>query len=204
LRHFGSVVGDYISGINDDDLLQALIFDSQADARCIRAAARRLLELRGIKRVREIMADRRKVKPGDFESTELATLAQLLTSPYVRVRLATLDKKNVSKEAAEKTLTGLKANLDARMSWEKAYEKAADALSDKAGSEREGGSRTFLCYRYDGLISPTGFDLLDRSISIELPPEHVRKLFDAKIGVHRLDTDERYWLYFVEAVYERD
>jgi hypothetical protein len=200
---FGATVGDYISRISDDELLRALLFDPRADAPCVRAAARRLLELRGVKEVRAMLADRRRTNPGDFTGTELATLTQLLTSPYARVRVASVDKKDVPKEAAEKALAGFKADLAAGIPWQRAYRTAADLLFDKERSRKEGGGwRTFLCYRYDGLISPAGFDLLDRRISDQLDAGHVRKLFEAKGDVHRLDTADAFWLYYVEAYYE--
>jgi|OpeIllAssembly_1097287.scaffolds.fasta_scaffold344510_1 hypothetical protein len=198
----GSAVEDYVSSISDEELLKALLFDPQADAACVRAAARRLLGLRGVKYVRTMLADRRKTNVADFARTELATLTQLLASPYARVHVASLDKKDASKEAAENALTGLNADLTAGVPWERAYRMAADRLFDKERSQREGGSRTFLCYRYDGLISPTGFDLLDRRISEELPPGHIGRLFEAKVRVLRLETADAYWLYHVEAFYE--
>lgn len=200
---FGSSVGDYVSRIGDEELLKALLFDPQADAVCVRAASRRLLELRGVQVLRAILAERRKTDPADFARVELATLTQLLASPYVRLRVASLDKKDVPREQAETALADLKTALVAAVPWERAYGKAADLLFDKERSRREGGGwRTFLCYRYDGLVSPTGFDLLDRRISDQLDPSHVRKLFEAKAVVHRLETAAEYWLYYVEAIYE--
>jgi hypothetical protein len=203
MRALGHEGGDFIGRVTDPDLLAALLFDGQADAACMRSAARRLLELRGVKHLRAVLSARRKTNPADFNGSELATLTQLLASPYARVRVASLDKKDATKEAAEKALVGLKADLAAGVPWGRAYRAAADLLFDKVRSEKEGGGwRTFLCYRYDGLISPAGFDVLDRRISKELPPDHIGKLFEAKTGVHRLETAEVYWLYYVEAFTE--
>lgn len=203
MRALGEEVGDYISRVTDPDLLEALLFDVRADSVCVRSAARRLLELQGVKHLRVVLADRRKTNPADFTGSELATLTQLLASPYVRVHVASLDKKDATKEAAEKALAGLKADLAAGVPWQRAYLAAADLLPDKERSAKEGGGwRTFLCYRYDGLISPTGFDILHRQISEQLPPDHIGKLFEAKNGVHRLETPEAYWLYYAEAFTE--
>jgi hypothetical protein len=200
---FGAAVGDYVSRISDEQLLTALLFDPRADAACVRSASRRLLELRGVKHVRAMLADRRKTNAADFAGTELATLTQILASPYARVRVASLDKKDATKEMAEKALAGLKADLAAGVTWQRAYRAAADILFDKERSQKEGGGwRTFLCYRYDGLISPTGFDLFDRRISEQLHPDHIGKLFEAKGGVQRLETADAYWLYYIEAFYE--
>jgi hypothetical protein len=200
---FGAAVGDYVSRMTDEELLKALLFDPRADAACVRSAARRLLELRGVRHVRAMLADRRKTNAADSAGTELATLTQLLASPYARVRVASLDKKDATKEVAEKALAVLKADLAAGVAWDRAYRAAADLLFDKERSQKEGGGwRTFLCYRYDGLISPTGFDLLDRRISGQLPSNHIDKLFEGKGGVHHLETADAYWMYYVETFYE--
>ena len=140
-RAFGADVQDYVSRINDDELLRSLLFHPRADAACERAAGRRLLELRGVTHVRQMLAERRKTNPDDFIRTELATLTELLTSPYVRVHVACLDKQDATKELAEKALAGLKADLAAGVSWEKAYQAAADLLPDKEGSQKEGAGR---------------------------------------------------------------
>jgi len=200
---FGDRVGDYIGRVNDPDLLKALLFDSRADDTCVRAATRRFLELRGVKQLRETFAERRRTNPGDFERNELATLGQLLMSPYARVHVASLERKDASKEAAEKALTHLQRDLASGATWSRAYEASAEDVFDKERSRKEGGGwRTFLCYRYEGLISPIGFDLLDRRISRDLPSGHVEKLFKAKGAVHRFETADAYWLYYVEAMYE--
>jgi hypothetical protein len=199
----GEAVGHYIRCIGDDELVKALLFDPRADAACVRAAARRLVELRSVKEVRALIAARRKTDPGLFTGAELATFTQLLASPYAQIQVAFVNKKDAPKEEAERALSRLKADLTAGVPWKKAYGATADLLFDKERSRKEGGGwRTFLCYRYGGLISPTGFDLLDRRISDELDPRHIRKLFEAKGGVHRLETERGYWLYYVEAFYD--
>jgi hypothetical protein len=198
---FEAEVGHYVSRIGNDELLKSLMFDPQANDACIRASARRLLELRGVTYMRTLLADKQKTDPTEFARAELATLTQLLVSPYVRVRAASIDKKDVPKDRAEKTLAALKADLAAKVPWNEAYGKAADSISDTERSRRDGGSRTFLCYRYDGLMSSVGFDLLNRQITQELDPNHIRKLFEVGWGIHRMDTRDRYWLYYVEAFY---
>jgi hypothetical protein len=200
---FGSGVGDYVSRINDQELLKSLLFDTKADPACVQAAASRLIDLRGVKAVKSILADWRKKNPADFVSTELATLSQLLASQYLRVQVASLEKKDVPKEVADKALTSLKGDLAAGVPWDRAYRKAADSLFDKEASQKQGGGwRTFLCYRYKGVISETGFNVLDRRISDKLHPDHVRKLFEAKGGILQFETADMYWLYYIEAFYE--
>jgi hypothetical protein len=202
MRAFGDAVEDYISRISDDELLKSLLFDYRADNACVRAAASRLLERCGVKELRALLSERRKTNPGDFTRSELATLTQLLASPYAWIRVASLDKKDVSKEVAEKTLAGLKADLTAGLAWGDAYSKAADLLPDKERSRKEGTRITFLCYSYSGLISPTGFDLHTRFISDRLDASHIRKLFETKQRLYQHETTSAYWLYFVEKFYD--
>ena len=202
MRAFGCAVEDYVSHIRDVEFLKTLVFDPQADNACFHAASSQLLQRRGVNDLRAIRAERHKSDPGDFNRSELATLTQLLTSPYARILVASLDKKDASKDLAEKALESLTTDLAAGITWHMAYRKAADLLPDRERAQKEGGWRTLLCYCYDGLVSPTGFDLLTRTMSDRLDPGHVRKLFEAKGRVHRLETETAYWVYFVEAVYE--
>ena len=44
--------------------------------------------------------------------------------------------------------------------------------------------------------------MLERYISNVLDPGHIRKLFEGKVGVHRMETADAYWLYYVDAFYE--
>jgi hypothetical protein len=202
MRAWGDAVGDYISRITDVELLKALVFDPRADADCFRAAVRRLLSLTGVRDVRAMLAERRKTDPTDFSRAELATLTQLLASPYARVKVALLQRKDAEKEVAERVLRDMKAELATGGSWDRAYRKAADLLPDTRRAQEEKGWRTHLCYLYDGLISPTGFDLLDRRISDQLNHDHIRQVFETKGGVHLWETKDCYWLYYVEKIDE--
>src|SRR5262245_39090905 len=175
LRAFGDSVDDYISRIADPDLLEALLLDRGADSACVQAAARRLLDTRGTKTVRAILAARQ----GEWNHrTEVATLAQLLTASYARVKVAAIDKSDVEPERAQSVLSGLKAGLGSGDPWAQAYRRASESLPNARG----GG--TFVGYRYDGLISPNGFDLMYRWNAGELESAHVRALFAAKGGTH--------------------
>jgi hypothetical protein len=202
-RALGTHVQNYVSRISDDELLTALLFHPRADAACERAAGRRLLELRGVTHVRQILAERRKTNPDDFIRTELATLTELLTSPYLRFGAASLDKQDATKEQTEKSLASLKAGLAKGVPWEQAYQTAADLLLDKRGPQTDGEGRPSLLHnRYHALISPTGFDVLERYISNILAPDHIRALFETKVGVYRMETADEYWFYYVEAFHE--
>jgi hypothetical protein len=203
MRAFGDAVDDYISRIGDADLLEALLFNPQADQRCIRASFGRLIEVRGVPAVRAMLAERRKSHPRDLGNAERAMLAQLLTSPYARARAVSIEKSAVEPNRAEKVLVALAADLAAGVPWERAYMAAANVLFDEERSRKEaGGWRTFLCYRYDGLISPLGLDLLSLRNTEQVPPAHIERIFEAKKGTLKLETADRHWLYFIEACYD--
>ena len=57
LRVIGSEVGDYIAQIQDADLLAALIFNSRAEADCVREAIRQLIILKGPVHVAQLFAE---------------------------------------------------------------------------------------------------------------------------------------------------
>jgi hypothetical protein len=194
LRTFGDSVDDYISRIADPDLLEALLLDPGADSACVQAAARRLLDTRGTKMVRAILAARQREWN---RRPEVATLAQLLTASYARVKVAAIDKSDVEPGRAQSVLNGLKADLERGDPWARAYIRAYESLPDT----RRGG--TLIGYRYDGLISPNGFDLMYRWNAGELESAHVRALFAARGGTHIWESADAYWLYHTEAFDEQ-
>src|SRR5262245_48723230 len=88
LRVIGSQVGDYISQIQDAELLAALIFNSWAEADCVREAIRQLIVVKGPGYVARALAEKQKTDPAALERTELAIPLQLLQSPFVSVKVA--------------------------------------------------------------------------------------------------------------------
>jgi hypothetical protein len=44
--------------------------------------------------------------------------------------------------------------------------------------------------------------VLERYISNILAPDHIRALFETKVGVYRMETADEYWFYYVEAFHE--
>jgi hypothetical protein len=198
MRSWGDAVDDYVSAIDNVELLQALLFEPRADSACVQAAARRLLQVQGVRAVRAMLSEERRKDPRRFLTKDLATLTQLLAGPYAWIEACSLDKKDAESELAEKVLGFLKADLNAGIPWAKAYRKAAELVPYKL----KGRPETHLCHVYGGLISPTGFDILDRYMTDQLDASVVRKLFDVKVGVHRLDTADRYWLFQVKAIEE--
>lgn len=202
MLYWGECSSHYISRIKNTDLLYAMLFDPQADSVCFHATSRQLLELVGVRELRATLATRRKNDSKGYFGKEATVLSQLLNFSYAKIKVACLQKKDVEKDLAVQVLRDLKSDLSDGRTWDTAYRRAADRLLDKKRSEKEGGSRTFLCYKYAGLISPSGFDILSYSISDELLPEHIQKVFAAKGAVRLLETNDAYWLYHCEGICE--
>jgi hypothetical protein len=203
LRVLGSEVVDYISRIEDADLLAALIFDRRAQADTFRAAVSRLSELKGVGHLARLLADKRQTEPAAFTHSELAVLSQLLRSPYVGIKVARVLPEDMEPEKAESALQALKKDLQAGMSWADAYRKHADLHPDlRARAENPRSTRTLVCYHCDGSVSPDGFDIRTYWTRESLPLEHLRELFRAKGGTHIFKGAGGVYLYHVENYYD--
>src|SRR5579864_1387751 len=117
LRVIGSEVGDYISQIKDADLLAALIFNSRAEADCVREAIRQLIVLKGPGHVARLFTEKKKADPAALERTELAIPLQLLQSPYVSVKVARIAGEDMDPETAGTVLANMSTELRAGKAW---------------------------------------------------------------------------------------
>lgn len=128
--------------------------------------------------------------------SELAVLAQLLRSPYAAIQVARITNDDMELSAAERALQEMRVDLEAGTSWADAYRKAADKhpdLKDRAKDPRS--VRTLVCYLYDSVVSPTGFDILRYTVAADLPQQHLAEVFRAGRGTHVLKTPEGVYLY---------
>ena len=121
MRVWGSAVEDYISKLEDVDLLAALIFDFHSQSETFHAALSRLITLRDVSYVSRLLADKRKVEPSWFARSELAVLAQLLRSPYIAIEVARIAPEDMPPEKAELVLRQMSAELKAGKTWTEAY-----------------------------------------------------------------------------------
>ena len=195
MRVIGSDVSDYISQIKNPELLAALLLDYQAQPETLRAAATRLIELKGTEHVATLLACHAR----ESARSELAVLAQLLRSPYAAIQVARISKDDMELSAAEQALQELRLDLEAGTSWADAYRKAADKHPDLKDRARDPRSvRTLVCYLYDSVVSPTGFDILRYSMATDLPPQHLAEVFRVGIGTHVLKTSDAVYLYHIK------
>jgi hypothetical protein len=203
MRVWGSAVGDYISQVEDADLLAALIFDSRAQFDSFHAAVSRLCTLKGVGQVARLLADKRKTEPMAFSRSELAVLSQLLRSPYVGIKVARIAPEDIEPDKAESALQAMRKDLQEGMSWADAYRKHSDLhpdMRDRATNPKS--VRTLICYLYDSTVSPDGFDILTYSTGDSLPLEHLRQLFRAKRGTRIFKGAGGVYLYHIESYYD--
>lgn len=196
MRTLGTEVADYISQIKNPDLLAALLLDNHAQPDTLRAAATQLIMLKGTEHVARLLASHGR----ESQRSELAVLAELLRSPYSAIQVARITKDDMELAGAESALQEMRADLDAGTVWAEAYRKAADKhpdLKDRAKDPRS--VRTVVCYLYDGIVSPTGFDILRYAVATGLPPQHLQEIFRAARGTYVLKTSEAVYLYHMKS-----
>ena len=199
MRATGSEVGDYIAQIKNTELLSALILDYRAQPETVHAAVTQLITLDGTTNVARLLASH----PQESTRTELAVLAQLLRFPYAAIQVARIAGDNMDLTTAERVLTGMCADLNAGISWADAYRKTADQnpdLNDRAKDPRS--CRTLVSYLYDGVVSPSGFDILNYRVAADLRPVHLQEVFRAKRGTVILKTEGAVYLYHIRQCYE--
>jgi hypothetical protein len=203
LRVIGSEVSDYISEIQDADLLAALMFDYRAQTDTFHAAASRLITLKGVGYVSRLLAERRKTEPGAFARSELAVLSQLVRSPYIAVQVARIASEDMPPDKAESALQAMQADLRGGAAWADAYRKHSDLHPDMRDRAKDPRSvRTLICYLYDSTVSPSGFDIVTYRTAESLPTQHLRELFRAKRGTHIFRAADGVYLYYIQSHYD--
>jgi hypothetical protein len=202
LRVLGSEVGDSISQIQDTDLLTALIFDYNAQPETFNAAVSQLIKLKGITYVSILLTNKRKENPSLFSRSELAVLAQLLRSPYIAIQVALITPEGMSVDKAESVLRRMSKELNAGVVWAKVYEKYSDLYPDLRDRDTNPKiTRTLICYLYDSIVSPNGFDIMTYSMAEDLPLEHLQELFRIKHGTCVLRAQGGVYLYNITSYY---
>ena len=203
LSVLGSSVGYYIGQINDPDLLTALVFNPRAESDCVQGAIRQIISLKGLDYLSRLLKDKRQTNPNSLARPELATLTQLISSPYVTIKVARIANEDMPTEKAESVLKEMSAELQMGKSWAAAYGKYADLNPDLRDREKDPKStRTLISYLYDAVVSPTGFDILDYRLTDNLPPKHLPELFHVKQGTLVLKSTNGVYLYRIEKYFD--
>jgi len=203
LKEIGSDVRDYISKIESIDLLTALIFDQRSKADTFHAAVTRLITLKELDYVSDILRNKRKIDPVEFSRPEISVLAQLLQSPYISIQVSRIRNEDMAPEKAEPVLRKMGEKLNQGMKWDDAYRIYAEMypdLKDRAINPRS--IRTLICYLFDGTVSSIGFDIIQYCTVKDLPLEHLHKLFRAKHGTHIYRGVDGVYLYHIIRYYD--
>ena len=196
MRVIGSGVDDYIAQIKNPDLLAALLLDDRCEPETLRATANQLITLKGTDHVARLLADHHP----DSDRSELAVLAELLRSPHIAIQVARITGNDLEAPAAERALQGMRADLEAGGTWADAYGKAAEKhpnLKDRAKDPQS--VRTLVGYLYDGVVSPSGFDILTYRVATDLPPSHLQEIFRRRHGTYVLKAPEGVYLYHLKS-----
>jgi hypothetical protein len=94
------------------------------------------------------------------------------------------------------------AELAAGRKWKDVYEKFSDANPDMRYRAKNPKSvRTLVGYRFDGVVSPCGFDIMSFTMVQFFPQAHLKELFRAKQGHHVIETSDAVYLYYIEAYF---
>jgi hypothetical protein len=202
---WGDSVADYIAKIENPDLLAAIIFDTRAQPDSFRASVGQFVRIKGVAALARLVTDKRKSASSTFSNhPELAILSQLLTSPYMAIKVAHISKDDMDLHKARSVLDQMKSELVAGKPWAATYGKFAGLNPNMRERAKNPSSvSTLICYRYDGIVSPTGFDISIYGIGAYLPPlEHLRQLFQAKRGTHIIGSKDGVFLYHIESYAE--
>jgi hypothetical protein len=227
VRWVGSSVEEYIEEIKDSYLLAELIFDDHTQADCFRAAVKRFISLKGIDGLARLVADKQAlddsltkeystlltlndetnimpyIVSSIFERPVLATLMQLVHLPYITLKAASIDKKDMETKKAINILRKMGTELAAGRKWKDVYEKFSDANLDMIEYAKNPKSiRTLVHYNCDGVISPCGFDIMRFTIVRYFPRAHLKELFRAEKGYHIIETSDAVYLYYIEAYFD--
>lgn len=203
MRVLGSEVEDYVSRIQNADLLAALIFDPLAEADTFHAAVAQLINLRDVGYVSQVITKRRETDPAAFARPEVAVLFQLLRTPYLTVAVARIAPEDMPPGDATRALKTMKRDLCAGELWIDVYRKQSDLHPDlRARTENPKSVQTLVAYLYDGPVSETGFDLVTYATAEALPVAHLRELFHAKRGTHILQAANGVFLYHIRNYYD--
>ncbi|MBC3928943.1 hypothetical protein [Undibacterium sp. CY21W] len=185
-------VRSYIDQIENDELTEEIVFDSRSDSASLQAALMRLGERKGLKWVAQKLDERKSLR------WEIQTLKQALQSPFSRLEVAFIEKKEMQKTRAVDELTDLKVALDSGVDWKIAYAKTANENPDVERRKREPKVQTTLVgYLFSGWISGTGFSFSTLGLNENLPLQHLKHVVGSSRGGYILETEEGVYLYYI-------
>lgn len=192
-------VRPYVEGIENDALLEELVFDRRSANTTFHSAATQLIQRKGL----EWFAERLEAR--EATRWEHEAFAQMLRSRFAKISVAFIDAMAMPEEEATKALKLLRTRLDAGQPWGEAYRVIADEFPDVERRRREPRvPTTLVTYLFDGWISAHGFDFSQLGNTSNLPLEHLGQVVNAGPGGRLIKTAKGVYLYFVTQVYAPD
>ena len=189
-------VWPYISDIEDERLLEELLFDIRSERETFAAALTKLIESKGLPWLAAKLDTRASSR------WELQWLRQMVQSPAARVSVAFVDKADMPESRAESALLKLKQDLDAGLPWSKAYRSIADANPDIERMRKEPGTQTTLItYAFGGWVSSIGFSYSSLFVTPYVPPAHFEMAISAGLGGHIIKDQSGVYLLYVFEVF---
>lgn len=186
-------VDRFIARIENDSLLEAVVFAPRVESASRYAAAVRLVDHKGIPWFASELARR------DVLDWELQVLQQAFDVPYARVQVAFIARNLMTEPMARHALGELKSALVEGETWKDAYGKVADAYPE-SDRPRSGGAvpRTRVGYWFDGWIAASGFSASSQGFKFDhnLPRAHLGKVIGSR-GIRILSSNDGVYLYNV-------
>ena len=192
-----AAVAGYIDEIENDALLEEIVFDHRSESASFKHALMRLVERKGLKPVARILMTRASTR------WEHDALRQLLTVRYANLAVASISTKDMSPEKALAALGLLKRALERGQTWEAAYSAVADANPDIERRKREPEVPTTLVrYLFSGWLSERGYVFSELGVNPYLPTKYLHRVVSSGKGARLIEESDEIYLYYISDVYD--
>ena len=188
-----------IREVENDALLEAVVYEPRASGQSFTAAVTRLVERKGL-----VWLSNR-LKQQTSTRWEQDAFRQMLQSRFLKISIAFIQSGDMPAEDATRALEELRAALDKGAPWRKAYLEVSDRYPDTERRKLIPNSvSTLISYLYDGWISEFGFDFSQLRMAAYFPAEHLHLVCVLKKGGTLVSSPSGEYLFYVFEVYEPD
>lgn len=187
-------VRPFIRSIENDRLLEEIVFDRRSASTTFHAAVMRLVERKGLPWFSALLSRR------DATRWEHDAFRQMFQTPFANVSVAFIGRGVMPDGDARTALLELKRHLDQGEPWSDAYRTVADKYPDVERRKREPEvSTTLVGYWFSGWVSSIGFSFSQLQITPNVPAKLFQGAIDSGRGGHIVvNSDGTYLLYVVE------
>ena len=183
-----------IRAVEDDRLLEEVVFDRRSDSTTFHAAVVRLVERKGLPWFSNVLSRR------DATRWELDGFRQMFQTPFANISVAFIKRGVMPDGEARSALLELKRRLDNGEAWSDAYRKVADKYPDNERRELEPEvAATLVGYWFSGWVSSLGFSFNQLQITPYVPAKLFQGAIDSGRGGHLVvNADGTYLLFVLE------